>query len=177
MSHYRLQVLLVACFVFHSATSAYPPPGRRARGTITCTTSLDYRFGKGGSYAVKGPSLTSHQYAPWDEKEDEHYGDVVFFHANGCVMPDIQPEFFLSIAYRVCDRIKQGYPEPLCVYIKLGDNRKMGSGVLFEAIDFDPGMEYSMTLNILNQEKLWLKERFGGDWLYSLSATCKRREY
>jgi hypothetical protein len=136
-----------------------------------------YRFGQGGSYFVKGPSLSSAQYAPWDEKTDEYYGDVTFFHANGCRMPDIQPEFFLSIAHRVCDRIKQGFPEPLCVDISLGDNRSKGAGRIKEGIDFKPGDYYTMSLNILTQDRLWHEKRYGDDWLATVSATCKRREY
>lgn len=179
MSSSNRTIVLFVIVLLALTQGANASPGRRERGTITCKTELIFvATGKGAKcYSVKGPSLISAQYAAWDEKIHEYYGDVVFFHANGLVMPDIQPEFFLSISYRVDNRDKVGFKEPLEVLIKLYDNRTGGSGGLEHLVTFNAGDEHILVLEIENQDKLWFEKRYANDRLTMVRATCRRKAY
>lgn len=135
-------------------------------GTITCTTELQFTSDH-GQYSRKGPSLRSAPYAPYDRTNPSYFGDSISFHANGLVMPNIQPEFTASIHYS----------DPGEVTMKLIDNRAGGSGEVGATVLFGLGTEYSIELAITNQDRLWLQEKSAGDQLEVVRMTCARRSY
>jgi hypothetical protein len=175
---HKKRALLLIIVLTLTSLSASASPFRSERGTITCKTELRFEHGKGGKHTLKGPRLTSMLYAAWDETvPQDNYGDIVFFHANGLVTPNIQPEFFVGIEYRVDERIKQGFREPLEVLMKVYDNRIDGSGGLEQLVAFDAGQEFSLSLKIVNQDKLWYEKRNADDQLTSVTLTCVRKAY